>query len=298
MENAPARALQRAGNIAGNRRQGRVQILEIGQRVQQPLGIGMRRVAEDLAHRACLDHTAQIHHRHLVGGLGDDAQIVGDEDDAHAELVHQVLHQVDHLGLDGDVQRRGRLVGDQQLRTGRQRHGDHRPLAHAAGQFEGVLLEARGGVGNSNPVEHLDRQVRCLAPGHVLVKLELLGHLVADGDGGREAGHRLLEDHRDGAAAHDLHLARRAQRHHIDRTVVEGQGDLGFVAIDRVVGVELHQRLGGDRLARAGLADQSHHFARFQIEGDIVDGGDQALVGMEPQCQIFNFQQRHFFVLA
>ena len=49
-------------------------------------------------------------------GLGDDAEIVGDQHDRRAELLLELEHQVEDLRLDGDVERRGRLVGDQHLR--------------------------------------------------------------------------------------------------------------------------------------------------------------------------------------
>jgi hypothetical protein len=43
--------------------------------------------------------------------------------------------QVEDLRLDGDVERRGGLVGDQQVRVADQRHGDHDALAQAAGEL-------------------------------------------------------------------------------------------------------------------------------------------------------------------
>ena len=42
------------------------------------------------------------------------------------------------LRLHGDVERGGRLVGDQQLRRAGERHGDHRPLALAARELERI----------------------------------------------------------------------------------------------------------------------------------------------------------------
>ena len=54
----------------------------------------------------------------------------------------QRAHQVEDLRLDGDVERRGRLVGDQQPRLAGQRHRDHRALAHAARQLVRILVEA------------------------------------------------------------------------------------------------------------------------------------------------------------
>ena len=55
--------------------------------------------------------------------------------DRGAELALQVEDQVEDLRLDGDVERGGRLVGDQHLRIAGERHGDHRALAHAAGEL-------------------------------------------------------------------------------------------------------------------------------------------------------------------
>ena len=47
----------------------------------------------------------------------DDAEVVRDEDVRQVELVLQVVEQVDHLRLDRDVERRDRLVRDDQLRV-------------------------------------------------------------------------------------------------------------------------------------------------------------------------------------
>src|SRR3546814_17068634 len=47
-----------------------------------------------------------------------------------------------HLRLNGDIERGGRLVRQQQLRPAGQRHGDHHPLAHAAGELVRVVVQA------------------------------------------------------------------------------------------------------------------------------------------------------------
>ena len=54
---------------------------------------------------------------------------------ASAALGRQPAQQVEDAGLHGDVQRGGRLVGDQQLRVAADRHRDHRPLQLAAGEL-------------------------------------------------------------------------------------------------------------------------------------------------------------------
>ena len=51
---------------------------------------------------------------------------------AHAVLGLQPHQEVEDLLLDGDVERGGRLVGDQQLGIAGDGHGDHDALALAA----------------------------------------------------------------------------------------------------------------------------------------------------------------------
>ena len=48
--------------------------------------------------------------------VGHHAQIVRDEDDAHAGLALHVAQQIQHAGLHGHVQRGGGLVGQQDAR--------------------------------------------------------------------------------------------------------------------------------------------------------------------------------------
>ena len=61
----------------------------------------------------------------------------------HSRL--QVLQQVDDLRLDRDVQRRDRLVADDEVRVQRERAGDADPLALAAGELVRVAVAASRG---------------------------------------------------------------------------------------------------------------------------------------------------------
>ena len=72
----------------------------------------------------------------------------------------QLAHQVEDLRLDGDVERGGRLVGDQQCRFAEQRHRDHHALAHAARELVRVLVEALLGGRDAHALQHLDRGAR------------------------------------------------------------------------------------------------------------------------------------------
>ena len=93
------------------------------------------RIGEQRADRLLLDLLPGIEHRDPLGGLRDHAHVVGDEHQRHSRLALQREQQIENLRLDGDVERRRRLVGDDQLRIAGDRHGDHHALVHAAGQL-------------------------------------------------------------------------------------------------------------------------------------------------------------------
>ena len=83
-----------------------------------------------------------IHHGDPVRGLGDHAHVVGDQHDGRAVLAAEALQQRDDLRLHRDVERRRRLVGDDELRLGAQGQRDHHALAHAAGELVRIAVDA------------------------------------------------------------------------------------------------------------------------------------------------------------
>ena len=62
-----------------------------------------------------------------------------DEEDSDIQLVPEAQHLSEHLPLHHDVERRGGLVHDNDLRIERHSHGQHHPLTHAARELVGVL---------------------------------------------------------------------------------------------------------------------------------------------------------------
>ena len=100
--------------------------------------------------RGLLDDLAVLHDGDPVGDLGDDGEVVRDEE--HGEVVGaaQVVEQAQYLGLDGNIERGGGLVGDQQTGAVDECHGDEDALALAAGELVGIVAEAALGVGQAN----------------------------------------------------------------------------------------------------------------------------------------------------
>ena len=87
----------------------------IGHGRQQRLRVRVARALVHVVGGADLDDLAEVHHRDAVGDVAHHREVVRDEDVREAQLVLQVLEQVDDAGLDRHVERRHRLVEDEQL---------------------------------------------------------------------------------------------------------------------------------------------------------------------------------------
>ena len=74
-----------AGHRALDGRQPLALDVEARDRAQQADRVGMLRIGEQGVDRRALDDLAGVHHQHVVGDLGDHAEIVGDDQDRHAE---------------------------------------------------------------------------------------------------------------------------------------------------------------------------------------------------------------------
>src|SRR6516165_7724352 len=113
-------------------------------------------LAEEFARRLLLHLLAGILDDDAAGRLGNYAHVMGDDDEPHARLVLEAAQQIEDLGLDGDVERCRRLVGDQELRLAGERHGDHDALAHPARELMREGREAPRRIGNADLLEELD----------------------------------------------------------------------------------------------------------------------------------------------
>ena len=87
--------------------------------------------------------SAALHHRDAAADLRGHAQVMRDEQHGQAEPRAQFLQQRQDLRLHRHIQRRDRLVGDQQFRLHRQRPGDADALALAAAEFVREALRGR-----------------------------------------------------------------------------------------------------------------------------------------------------------
>ncbi len=81
---------------------------------------------------------------------------MGDEEDTHAGLRTQFVEEVEDALLHGDVERRGRFVGDERPRPQRDACGDEHALAHPAGEFVRVLIGPQFGTVDADALEEVE----------------------------------------------------------------------------------------------------------------------------------------------
>ena len=196
--------------------------------------------------------------------------------DRRVELLLQPVEQVQDLGLHRHVERRRGLVGDQQVRVQRERHGDHRSLAHAAGELVRVLVGALVRARDPDPAEHLDG---------LLVRL-LLGDLLVRRGRPRRSGRRPCRTGA-GTSSGPGRSSRSSRRGSVRISSggsvsrswpwkMTSPSMIGPLGVD-----EPHHRQERDALAGAGLPHDPERLARAQRERDAVDRLDQAVFRRE-----------------
>ena len=168
-------------------------------RVEQRPGVGMLRVGQQRLGRPLLDHLAGVHHDDARADVGDDAEVVADQHDRRAEIGVQLAQQVEDLRLDRDVERRGRLVGDQQ-HAARWRSPSPASRAGACRRRTGAGSESTarsGAVMPMRPSRSIARAQRRLRRSKRPCIDHRLDQLLGDPPHRVERRHRVLEDHRD-----------------------------------------------------------------------------------------------------
>ena len=149
------------------------------QRAQQRPRVRVLRRLEDLLHWTLFDDLTGVHHDHALAQAGDHTEVVRDQDDRGMRLLVEVAQQLEDLRLHGDVERGGRLVGEQQRRLAQQRHRDHDALAHAAREFVRIEPDAPRGLGDADALEHAHGDGERLGAADAAVRRQHLRQLIA-----------------------------------------------------------------------------------------------------------------------
>src|SRR3989454_2143379 len=102
IERASRGLAEKTRGLAGDRIEARR--LQIDDRPEKALGVRVARLPEQRRGCPFLCNSTGVHDRDAVRELGDKSQVVGDEEDGHAILVHDRLQQLKDLGLQDHVE--------------------------------------------------------------------------------------------------------------------------------------------------------------------------------------------------
>ena len=176
-------------------------------RVEQRAGVRVARTLQHVFAHTGLDHAPRVEDRDTVGDRREDAQVVRDQHDRELVLATEPVEQAQDPGLHGDVERRRRLVGDQQSRPAGEGDRDRDPLAHAARELVREPPQRGTRVGDAHVVQQLDRAIVGRAAVEPQMESHVLGELLADREHRMQRRVRVLEDHRDVATTDALEPA-------------------------------------------------------------------------------------------
>ena len=264
--------------------------IRAGNRRDEAAGIGVIGAAQHLFRGAELHQIAAVHHRHLVGNVGDHPHVMSHQHAADLALFAQVADELEDLILDGDVQRRGRLIGDDELGIPGEGDGDHHPLAHATGELVRILLDAHVRVRDPHRPHQLEGLGKGRLAGQVGVGEDGLHQLLLHGEQRIEGGHGILEDETDARATNGPHL------------VLALAGDELAVEVDVTTGdatgraQQIDDGVADGGFASAGLTDDADDLALFNRKREILDRGKHPVAGGVLDPQVFDFKQGHGYL--
>ena len=225
---------------------------------------------------------------HAVGDLGHDREVVTDEDERHPPLGDLPLQQVEHSGLHRHVERRRRLIGDEEGGVAGEGDRDRDALALTAGDLVDVrprdlLRVQEGDVGEG--IEDRSAQPVSAEPP---VTAERPRDLRPDPHEGVEGGERLLEHRADDAASDGVHPPG-TRGHGIHRSVGGVQDDLA----PRRKGVreEAEDRQRRQRLPGPRFSDDAEALSGGHIERHVRHEVAQLRFG-ERDPEVADLQQR------
>ncbi|EAQ22895.1 hypothetical protein ROS217_12206 [Roseovarius sp. 217] len=231
---------------------------------EQLAGVLMLRRGKDICHRPALDNLAILHHTDPVGDALHDPQIMRDEQKTHAFFALQLRQKLQNLRLNGHIERRCRLIGNQDVGFVGQRHGDHHPLPLSTGQLMRIGPQTACRLANPHPLQQFHDARLGRHTGQPLVQLQALTQLLFQRMQRVKRCHRFLKDKADVVAAH-LAQPPIIRANHFLAIVDHRSRDLCRRSQQR------HGRERRNRFARATLAHNRHGFPTIKAERHAFD---------------------------
>ena len=244
----------------------------------------MGRIRKKRIHICLFHYPAAVHYRHLITDFCHHTQIVGDKQNGGSDLLFQVIHQIQDLGLYGHIQSCCRFIGNQNPGTAHKSHGDHNTLALTAGKLEGIFIHHPLHSGNTGLSEHVLRFLPGFFFGNLFMLQDTFRQLFADLHNRIQASHRLLKDHG------DLSAPEAALLFFADMgNILSVQKDLAFRHLSGGSCKEAHNGKRGNALSASRLAYDAQGRAFFQAEVHTVHRFYHTVIHEKAGVQIYYF---------
>ena len=210
---------------------------------------------------------------------------MGDEQHGGAVIPLQVANQRENLLLGGDVERRGRLIRNQQLRLQHQRHRNHDALALAARQPVGIGCENALDLGQPHLLHHFEDAPASRPRIEIGVDAQHFVDLAAYRHHRIERRHRLLKDHRHGGGA-QLPQAAVAG----GEKLFADQPDAAAAGKQRALLQQSHHGQRSDGFSRSAFTDQAERLGLADLQRDVVDDARIARIPAEADDEIVDIE--------
>ena len=200
-------------------------------------------------------------------------------------LVCEALQERNDLRLNRHVERRCRLVGNDEFRVSGERERNYDALAHAARKLVRVLFGADLGRGNSGFAKKFNRARFGLSARHLrAMRPDGFNELVAHLHEGVERRERILEDRADRLPAQTFAFA-------LGEVVYAPAFEPEFAGRDpRARREEPDQGLSGHGLPGTGFAHHAENFAFGNGEVDAVERPEGLAAGGDFNREVFDLQ--------
>ena len=174
--------IQHTGDHTRNGLQAFLLLSHSGDGIKKSLSIRMAGTVDHVIPGAAFHDFAAVHHDDTIRHLGNHRQVMGDQNERSALLLHQLIHELEDLRLYGHIQGGGRLIGDDELRVGSQSDRNDDPLPHTARKLMRVGFQPILRIGDTHHMQQFHTARMLFLLGHLLlVEVQHLGNLFLNG---------------------------------------------------------------------------------------------------------------------
>ena len=235
--------------------------------IKEGAGVRVLGGAENFLDGTLFDQFSVEHDKDSVGEIGDDAKVVGDEENRHAKLFPKIAKEIKNLGLDGNIEGGGGFVGDEKFGLAGEGHGDHSALLHSARKLVGIIARAEFGIADTDEAEQAGDFGRS-AGKKGLMEAKGFSDLESDREDGVEGGGGFLKDvgefSSSGLAEGGVGAGEEIGAILPEDLTAEAAGGRGWS--------EAGEGEGGGGFARTTFSDDGDGFSGLDGEGEVLHG--------------------------